>query len=101
MENSSNSLILPANHVSQYIIPSITTRFHKVYDLLELILFSFFSLGVVLFDSSIDVLLPLTKMDAGGKDRASQLIKTIKERGSTDLSGGLLKGLDLLRTRAQ
>jgi uncharacterized protein YegL len=58
-------------------------------------------LGVVLFDSSIDVLLPLTKMDAGGKDRASQLIKTIKERGSTDLSGGLLKGLDLLRTRAQ
>eukprot|EP00029_Vermamoeba_vermiformis_P002675 TRINITY_DN1304_c0_g1_i1.p1 TRINITY_DN1304_c0_g1~~TRINITY_DN1304_c0_g1_i1.p1 ORF type:complete len:554 (+),score=136.71 TRINITY_DN1304_c0_g1_i1:55-1662(+) len=58
-------------------------------------------LGIVLFDSSIDVLLPLTKMDAGGKDRASQLIKTIKERGSTDLSGGLLKGLDLLRTRAQ
>jgi len=40
-------------------------------------------------------------MDASGKERASQLIKSIKERGSTDLSGGLLKGLELVRTRDQ
>jgi hypothetical protein len=40
-------------------------------------------------------------MDSHGKERASGLIKSIKERGSTDLSGGLLKGIDLLRTRAQ
>lgn len=75
------------------------TRTWRVFCMIGI--FLIFCVGIVLFDSSIDVLLPLTKMDAGGKDRASQLIKTIKERGSTDLSGGLLKGLDLLRTRAQ
>ena len=72
-----------------------------IFFLPTIILIEFYCPGIVLFDSSIDVLLPLTKMDASGKERASQLIKSIKERGSTDLSGGLLKGLELVRTRDQ
>lgn len=56
------------------------------------------SLGIVAYDSSVDVLLPLTQMDAAGKMHAKLAIEKMTTRGQTNLSGGLLQGLNMLRT---
>jgi len=40
--------------------------------------------------------LHLTKMDADGKLKAEQAIRKIKERGHTNLSGGLLAAMETL-----
>ncbi len=40
--------------------------------------------------------LPLTSMDASGKQLAEKAISSLKERGHTNLSGGLLAALETL-----
>ena len=40
--------------------------------------------------------LPLTKMDSSGKLLAEKAIDSVKERGHTNLSGGLLAALEVL-----
>ena len=46
--------------------------------------------------SQVCVQLPLTKMDAAGKLEAERAINSVKERGHTNLSGGLLAALEAL-----
>jgi Ca-activated chloride channel family protein len=52
-------------------------------------------LGVVAFDSTADMVLPLSAHDA---DQASAAVRSIHTRGSTNLSGGWLKALEMLST---
>lgn len=44
----------------------------------------------------VNIELPLTCMDAIGKQKAEKAIEGIKERGHTNLSGGLLAALNAL-----
>lgn len=44
----------------------------------------------------MNVDLPLTAMDADGKLKAERAIKYVKERGHTNLSGGLLAAMETL-----
>jgi len=53
-------------------------------------------LGIVTFDHNVDVALPLTKMDAPGRKTAAQVAAGISVGGTTNLSGGLLAGLEML-----
>jgi len=57
--------------------------------------------AIVEFNTQIKVLLPLTAMDSNGKDRAMIIIKNMTARGGTNLSGGLLKGLELVSRRIE
>ena len=50
-------------------------------------------LGVVAFDNEIEMVLPLTSHDL---DTASAAVRNIQSRGSTNLSGGWLKALEML-----
>jgi uncharacterized protein YegL len=88
--------------------------------------FLIFGLGIVAYDSSVEVLLPLTRMDAGGKVQilenkvsfihqtihcikkftnsflqlhAQLAVEKLTARGQTNLSGGLLQALNMLRTQ--
>lgn len=54
------------------------------------------TLAVVAFGSGVEVVLPAIKMDAAGKNSARAKIARINHNGSTNLSGGLFKVLDLL-----
>eukprot|EP01121_Diplochlamys_sp_Union-15-3_P020851 TRINITY_DN8267_c0_g1_i2.p1 TRINITY_DN8267_c0_g1~~TRINITY_DN8267_c0_g1_i2.p1 ORF type:complete len:500 (+),score=81.14 TRINITY_DN8267_c0_g1_i2:100-1500(+) len=56
-------------------------------------------LGIVVYDHEVDILLPLTKMDADGKQNASLALKRLSARGQTNISGGLLQALDMIRTQ--
>ena len=53
-------------------------------------------LGVVTFDDTVSTVLPLTAMDPAGRAKASSVIDAISIGGTTNLSGGLLQGLDML-----
>ena len=53
-------------------------------------------LGVVTFDDTVATVLPLTAMDPAGRAKANGVIDAIHIGGTTNLSGGLLQGLDLL-----
>eukprot|EP00029_Vermamoeba_vermiformis_P006664 TRINITY_DN2681_c0_g1_i1.p1 TRINITY_DN2681_c0_g1~~TRINITY_DN2681_c0_g1_i1.p1 ORF type:complete len:496 (-),score=113.95 TRINITY_DN2681_c0_g1_i1:23-1510(-) len=55
------------------------------------------NLGIVMYDSDVEVLLPLTKMDPEGKDQARIATKNLVTKGQTNLSGGLLQALNMLR----
>jgi len=57
--------------------------------------------AIVEFNTQIRVLLPLTAMDGNGKDRAMIIIKNMTATGGTNLSGGLLKGLELVKRRIE
>jgi len=48
----------------------------------------------VTYDSNVNVLLPLTLMTKNTKDSLSKYIDNLKEGSNTNLSGGLLKGLE-------
>ena len=48
------------------------------------------------FGLKVKVELPLTSMDATGKAGAERAIAAVKERGHTNLSGGLLQGLQVI-----
>ena len=44
----------------------------------------------------VDLRLPMTQMDVQGKKAASDTISELTTGGATNLSGGLLKGIDVL-----
>jgi len=56
-------------------------------------------LALVLYDTDVTVSFPLTAMDAPGKDSSSRIVAAIRSGTSTNLSGGLLKGIELMRAR--
>ena len=55
------------------------------------------SLAMVSFDDTVETRLPLSTMDAGGKSRAIEAINALQPGRTTNLSGGLLQGIDLLQ----
>lgn len=54
------------------------------------------SFAMVTFESEVNTDLSFTKMNSDGKELAKKRISSIKSGGSTNLSGGLFQGLDLL-----
>ena len=54
------------------------------------------SLGIVTFDHEVQVALPLTKMDQAGRRAAKAAVDAVCVGGTTNLSGGLLQGLQML-----
>lgn len=54
-------------------------------------------LGIVTFSSDTNTALPLTKMDGEGLQRASGVVSKLQAGGGTNLSGGLLQGIDMLQ----
>mmetsp|Transcript_43719 Transcript_43719/g.81562 ORF Transcript_43719/g.81562 Transcript_43719/m.81562 type:complete len:656 (-) Transcript_43719:233-2200(-) len=59
------------------------------------------SLGIVEYGSDVKVAAPLTRCDSDGRARLKQAIERIQINGQTNLSGGLLKGLELHKTKPQ
>jgi len=58
------------------------------------------TLAIVSFSRQSEVLLKLTKMDESGKEQAKNVVKKkLKSRGGTNLSGGLLEGLKMVKQR--
>merc|ERR1712093_62319 len=58
-------------------------------------------LCIVTFSTGVkDVLDDFTAMDEGGKSRARQLVASIQAGGSTNLCGGLVRGIKKARTAA-
>jgi Ca-activated chloride channel family protein len=55
------------------------------------------TLGVVVFDSTVDIVFEPMKMTAENKGVAKQKISQIQSRSATNLSGGLFKALDFLK----
>lgn len=55
------------------------------------------SLGVVVFDSSAQVVLPTRPLAETGKERAKAVVRSIEAGGSTDLSSGYLRALQEAR----
>ena len=49
------------------------------------------------YGSDVRVCAPLTLCDAGGRDKLQAAVERIQTGGQTNLSGGLLKGLELHR----
>lgn len=58
-------------------------------------------LCLVSYESSVRTDLPLTKMDKAGKDLARLALAQIRASGGTNLSGGLLAGLQVLKNRGE
>lgn len=56
-------------------------------------------LGIVTFDSEIATPLRMTTMDASGRRAAKTAIDAINPRGTTNLSGGLLRSISLVTGR--
>jgi len=56
-------------------------------------------LAIIEFCCNYQVLLPLTKMDEKGKERAKTVVKNLKASGGTHLSGGLLESLKMVKRR--
>lgn len=56
-------------------------------------------LSLVAYDDRVERSLDLINMDAEGKKIALAALKTIQDRGCTNLSGGLLEGLSVLEER--
>jgi len=54
---------------------------------------------IISFEDDVWIELPLSTMDQIGKETATKQIASIEDMGSTNLSGGLLKGLRVLRER--
>jgi len=54
--------------------------------------------ALVAFDNTVDLRLPVLAMDAPGKKKALETVAAITCGGATNLSGGLLKGIDVLST---
>eukprot|EP01047_Picozoa_sp_COSAG01_P046783 COSAG01_NODE_4419_length_5043_cov_37.692152_3_plen_595_part_00 len=51
-------------------------------------------LSIVTYDTTVKCLMPLAVMDASGKKRATDSIESIRAGSTTNLSGGLLRGLE-------
>eukprot|EP01028_Stygiella_incarcerata_P002115 TRINITY_DN1396_c0_g1_i1.p1 TRINITY_DN1396_c0_g1~~TRINITY_DN1396_c0_g1_i1.p1 ORF type:complete len:493 (+),score=121.99 TRINITY_DN1396_c0_g1_i1:72-1481(+) len=52
------------------------------------------------YDSSVELMMPLTFMDSSGKDDATRAMKKLKVGGATNLSAGLFKALSVIRNRS-
>ena len=52
-------------------------------------------LALVTFDHEVSIEFELTTMNEGGKEKVRKIIESITERGHTNLSGGLLAGLNV------
>ena len=53
-------------------------------------------LGIVVFDHDVQIVLPLTSMDQEGRLKAKAAIDAVCVGGTTNLSGGLMQGLQML-----
>jgi hypothetical protein len=53
--------------------------------------------AIVTYDHSVEVPLALTRADKQGIAKALAAVKTLSPRGTTNLSGGLFKGLELVQ----
>lgn len=56
-------------------------------------------LAVVSYSTLPKLVLPLTSMNAAGKKLAEEKVKTLKPEGQTNLWGGLVTGLDIIKDR--
>lgn len=55
-------------------------------------------LGLVTFDSNVNVALAPTKMDGSGRDKAQRAIQQLHSGSCTNLSGGLFKGIEMMQS---
>lgn len=53
-------------------------------------------LALVTFDASVKVELPLSCMSAAGRSQAENVVKSVRPGSTTNLSGGVLKAIDVL-----
>ena len=51
-------------------------------------------LSIITYDSHVECAMPLSKMDAHGKSVAAEAISSIRPGSTTNLSGGLMRGLE-------
>ncbi|KAH3759234.1 von willebrand factor type A domain protein [Pelomyxa schiedti] len=58
-------------------------------------------IALVPFSSSADVVMPLTRMNTVGQERAMALLQKMDSGGGTNLTDGILRGLDVLKTQPQ
>jgi len=56
--------------------------------------------GIVAFDDKVETRLPLTVMDGSGRKAAADVVQALNTGGTTNLSGGLLQGIDLVQRGA-
>ena len=56
-------------------------------------------LALIVYDGSIDVIFALTKITSENKGQIEAKIDSVKTRGSTNLCGGLLKGMQMVISR--
>jgi len=56
-------------------------------------------LAIVIYDTEVLTIVPLTEMNVHGKRMADDAVKKIRERGQTNLSGGLLEGVKILQKK--
>ncbi|KJE93816.1 hypothetical protein CAOG_04556 [Capsaspora owczarzaki ATCC 30864] len=56
-------------------------------------------LALVTYDTEVTLDLALSPMDDKGRSKATQVVNGIRDGSSTNLSGGLLEGLNILRNR--
>jgi uncharacterized protein YegL len=54
--------------------------------------------GIVVFESNVDVVLPIKKLNKENKEMALHKIKEMKTGGCTNLSGGLFTGIEQIRS---
>lgn len=55
-------------------------------------------LGIVTFDNNVETKLELTSMDKKGRTAAQDVVQALQPGGATNLSGGLLKSVDVLNS---
>eukprot|EP00301_Raphidiophrys_heterophryoidea_P019621 c4517_g1_i1.p1 GENE.c4517_g1_i1~~c4517_g1_i1.p1 ORF type:complete len:475 (+),score=184.24 c4517_g1_i1:57-1427(+) len=72
---------------------------HRTVELLIQHLKDIDRLALVSYDDNVETPLELTKMDENGKSKARDALKNITDRGCTNLSGGLMQGLEVLANR--
>ena len=56
-------------------------------------------LALIVYDSSVDVIFTLTKITSDNKTQIEGLIDSVQTRGSTNLCGGLIKGMKMVMER--
>jgi hypothetical protein len=55
--------------------------------------------AVIGYHSTVETILPLTKMDTAGKAEAQKRVEAIRDQGMTALCGGLHEGVKVMRAR--
>ena len=57
-------------------------------------------LALIVYDNSVDIIFTLTKITSDNKTQIESLIDSVHTRGSTNLCGGLIKGMKMVMERA-